>query len=149
MLILRDWDLLAVLLHQLLNQRGYWVEGQRGSVRVCPASTAELPKCSFFFVQRTKPWLLGGYLGVFLNFFLAEVGGFFQLLYTNLDSFLLLKWIFLCSNHLIFMRLCRESLSCQWRQRMMATGQPCPHFVEHPAACGPSFSSYCVRLFKL
>lgn len=58
MLILRDWGLLTALLHQLHNQQGYWVEGHGGSVRVCPASTAELSKWSFY-VQRTKQrWLL-------------------------------------------------------------------------------------------
>lgn len=36
--------LLTALLHQLHNQRGYRVEGQHGSVRVCPASAAELSK---------------------------------------------------------------------------------------------------------
>lgn len=57
MVMLRDWALLAVLLHQLHNQRGDWVEGQRGSVRAGPASTAELSKWSFV-VQRTKQrWL--------------------------------------------------------------------------------------------
>lgn len=55
--MLTDWALLAVLLHQLHNQRGDWVEGQRGSVRAGPASTAELSKWSFV-VQRTKQrWL--------------------------------------------------------------------------------------------
>lgn len=67
---------------------------------------------------------------------------FFQLCYANSDSFLHLNWIFLCSNQLIFMRLCHESLSCQWRQCMMARGQPSCG----TAACSPSFSSYCLRL---
>lgn len=86
MVILRDWDLLTVLLHQLHNQRGYWVEGQRGSMRVCPASTAELSKCSSFFVQRTKPWLLWGFL-LRLGFFSAPLYKFRLLPSFELDVF--------------------------------------------------------------
>lgn len=54
------------------------MEGQRGSMRVCPASTAELSKCSFF-VQRTKPWLVLGFC-LFVCFcgFFVEVGFFFS-----------------------------------------------------------------------
>lgn len=41
----------AILLHQLHNQWDYWVESQRGSLRVCPASTAELSKQGFFCAE--------------------------------------------------------------------------------------------------
>lgn len=138
MVILRDWDLLTVLLDELHNQRGYWVEGQRGSIRVCPASTAELSKWRFF-VQWTKQcWLFH----------------FFQLLYTNLDSFLFLNWIFLHSNHLVFVgsyltSVSELSVEAMYDGNRAAVSPFHPVCVYHLAACVPSFSSYCVRLFKL